>query len=161
MAGRGTATAIRTILGQYLRRREMDTRARQEQVRLSWREIVGDVIARVSSIQRIADGVVYVRCATPVWAQTLSFRRKEILAKVAAHAGGNAIREIRFNSLPESTEGLPSALGRAGKPSRRQPAEKPLSARQEQTVAAIAASLSEKASQSSPPRRPRNPIPQR
>ncbi|MFQ5808329.1 MAG: DUF721 domain-containing protein [Armatimonadota bacterium] len=159
MTARGSATGIGTILRKYLRTREMDTRARQEQVRLSWSEIVGDVIARVTSVQRIADGVIYIRCATPVWAQTLSFRRKEILVKIADHAGGNAIREIRFNSLPESTEGLPSALARAGKPSARQRPEKPLSARQEQTVAAIAASLSEKVTQSSLPRSTRNPIP--
>ena len=143
MPPRASPTPIGRILRKYLRTREMDVRARQEQVRLSWAEIVGEVIAQVSSVERIADGVAYVSCATPVWAQTLSLRRKHILAKVAEHVGSNAIREIRFNSLPHS----------AADGSERSPAlapsrhcgrhQKALTESQEQTVAAIAASLKE------------------
>ena len=78
----------------------MRSRARQEWVRVAWREIVGELIAGVSAVHRIADGVLYVRCTTPVWAHTLSLRQKEILAKIAEHAGSGVIREVRFSSLP-------------------------------------------------------------
>ena len=141
VAARGV-TSIATILREYLRGRDIDARTRQEQVRLSWKEIVGEVIARVSSVHRIADGVAYVGCATPVWAQTLSLRRTEILAKIAEHVGTGAIQDIRFSSVPAAGEDA----GYAGTSRPRQRhREKALTDAQEQTIAAIAASLREKA----------------
>jgi predicted nucleic acid-binding Zn ribbon protein len=82
----------------------MHRRARQESVRVDWPSIVGDVIARMSGVDRIADGVLYVHCATPVWAHTLSLRQKDILAKIAQRIGPDVIRGIRFSSLPGGSE---------------------------------------------------------
>jgi len=124
----------------------MDKRARQEQVRLSWSEIVGDVIARVSSVERIADGVAYVGCMTPVWAQTLSLRRNEILAKIGEHAGSSAIREVRFSSVSHSIESKKQSQSAAAQTGGHKPRPKPLTPSQEETIAAIAASLREKGS---------------
>jgi predicted nucleic acid-binding Zn ribbon protein len=150
MASIKSVTPIGNILRKFLHEHEMHARARQEQIRLSWREIVGDVIAQVSSVQRIAQGVAFVSCSTPVWAQTLSFRRKEILAKIEEHAGKGVIREIRFNCLPYAGAATEQAWRHNGRPGSLKQAPQRLTDKQEQTIAAIAASLTEKSTQQAP-----------
>lgn len=128
-------------MAQYLRRRHMHARTRQEQVRLSWGEIAGKVIAGVSCVQRIVDGVMYVHCATPVWAHTLSLRQREILAKIAEHVGANVIREVRFNALGARAEQrLQVGSNQAEHIRGRQP-KVALTESQERRIAALGASV--------------------
>ena len=145
VAGRGgRITRIGAIIRGYLGRHELDRRARQAQVSLSWAEIVGEVIARVSCVDRVADGVAYVHCVTPVWAQTLSFRRTQILAKIAERLGSNVISDVRFNSLPGIRPTATPVPARQP-PGTQRPAS--LTPQQEETIAAIAASLERKLTQ--------------
>ena len=68
----------------------------QYAVLTSWAEIVGQQIAKVTTAERIEDGILIVRVSTAPWRAELSLRKSEILEKVAARVGKAVVREIRF-----------------------------------------------------------------
>ena len=69
---------------------------RQYDVINTWESIVGEQIAKVTTVQRIDNGVLYVGVATAPWRAELSMKRREIIEKINSAVGRNIIKEIRF-----------------------------------------------------------------
>jgi len=69
---------------------------RQYNVITSWASIVGEKIARVTTPQRIDNGILFVHVSTAPWRAELAMRRMEILEKVNSAAGRKVIHDIRF-----------------------------------------------------------------
>lgn len=61
-----------------------------------WSEVVGERIAAVTQPERISQGVLYVAVSSAPWRAELTMRRKEIIDKINAAAGGTVVRDIRF-----------------------------------------------------------------
>jgi predicted nucleic acid-binding Zn ribbon protein len=68
----------------------------QYAVLTAWKDIVGEQIAKVTTAERIVDGVLIIRVSTAPWRAELSLRRAEILEKVTDLVGRGIVREIRF-----------------------------------------------------------------
>jgi len=81
---------------RLLRRLKIDGRIRENQGVLGWREAVGETVARRTETLAIWRGTLWVAVESSVWLQELSARRKEILDRLAAHAGQGTIRDVRF-----------------------------------------------------------------
>jgi predicted nucleic acid-binding Zn ribbon protein len=61
-----------------------------------WPEIVGAQIAKVTDVERIENGVLFIHVTNAPWRSELTFRRKEILTKIQQMMHSDVIKEIRF-----------------------------------------------------------------
>jgi predicted nucleic acid-binding Zn ribbon protein len=87
-----TAAALKD-LAQRLR----ITRTLSEyEVLTSWRELVGDQVARVAVPERIERGILFVSVANPSWRTELTMRRLEIREMINQAVGNKVVKEIRF-----------------------------------------------------------------
>lgn len=62
----------------------------------TWKQTVGDNIARNSRPEGIRAGVLFVGVSNSVWMQELSFLKKKIIEKINENLSGNRIKDIRF-----------------------------------------------------------------
>jgi predicted nucleic acid-binding Zn ribbon protein len=88
--------AVGAILQEMVRDLGIDQTLQQYNVLTSWASIVGKKIARVTTPQRIENGILFVQVSSAPWRAELTMRRMEILEKVNAAAGRQVVREIRF-----------------------------------------------------------------
>ena len=61
-----------------------------------WPDIVGAQVAKVTAIERIENGVLFVHVTNAPWRNELTFRRKELLHKIHLTMNGDVIKDIRF-----------------------------------------------------------------
>ncbi len=61
-----------------------------------WDEVVGEAIARITSVERLTDGDLYVRVRNPSWRMELNFRKKEIAERLNRQVGRELVRTIIF-----------------------------------------------------------------
>ena len=63
-----------------------------------WKEIVDERISNNTDAIKISNQTLFVSTSTPVWAQELSYLKKEMIIKFNERAGEEIIRDIRFKS---------------------------------------------------------------
>ena len=61
-----------------------------------WNTVVGETIARMTSVEQLKDGDLYVRVKNPSWRMELNFRKKEISERLNKAIGHDMIRTIIF-----------------------------------------------------------------
>jgi predicted nucleic acid-binding Zn ribbon protein len=66
------------------------------EVLTSWRELVGDQVARVAVPERIERGILFVSVSNPSWRSELTMRRLEIRELINQAVGNKVVKEIRF-----------------------------------------------------------------
>lgn len=86
------ATAITSFTSQL----GITKKLRQYSVLTAWEEIVGEQIAKVTTAQRVENGVLYVSVATAPWRAELTMRKREIMQKIHSAVEKNVIKDIRF-----------------------------------------------------------------
>jgi predicted nucleic acid-binding Zn ribbon protein len=64
-------------------------------VQSCWEAAVGTAIAAAAQPVAERDGVLTVRCEAAVWAQELDLMAPELLARLNAALGGDALRALR------------------------------------------------------------------
>jgi len=69
-------------------------------VQRAWPAVVGDGIAAEASPTAERDGVVTVSCRAAVWAQELDLMGPELVARLNAALGADAVRALRCISTP-------------------------------------------------------------
>lgn len=92
----GPAESVGQVMPRLLRRLKLDGRIREHQGVIGWREAVGETVARRTETLAIRRGTLWVAVESSAWLQELSARRKEILDRLAVHAGRGTIRDVRF-----------------------------------------------------------------
>lgn len=61
-----------------------------------WDSVVGEAIAKVTMVEQIKDGDLYVRVRSPSWRMELNFRKKEIVTRLNGAIGREMIKTIIF-----------------------------------------------------------------
>ena len=61
-----------------------------------WDEIVGETIAKVTRVEQLREGDLYVRVKSPSWRMELNFRKKDIVERLNRRIGREMIRTIIF-----------------------------------------------------------------
>jgi len=61
-----------------------------------WEKVVGDTIAKVTVIEKMKDGELYVRVRNPSWRMELNFRKRDIVNRLNKAIGYEMIRAIIF-----------------------------------------------------------------
>ncbi len=87
---------IKTVLNTYLFKSGLDAGVNQQQALRIWPTVVGKKIAEHTTAQDVEHGVLIVRTASPVWAQELHLKKKEVLFKINDSLGKKTIKDIRF-----------------------------------------------------------------
>lgn len=87
---------IASTLGSLIDR--LDTEGHFAIVRLvqAWPEIVGEAIARRTEVVELKFNTAVVRVSGAMWIQELNLLRPEIIARLRARLGNDAVRELRF-----------------------------------------------------------------
>jgi hypothetical protein len=70
------------------------------QVMADWSAIVGPAIAAVTTPRRLSAGTLTIACAGPI-AMELQHLAGEVIARINAHLGGQAVSALRFVQTPE------------------------------------------------------------
>ena len=70
------------------------------QVLADWSAIVGPAIAAVTTPRRLAAGTLTIACAGPI-AMELQHLATEVIARINAHLGSQAVAALRFVQSPE------------------------------------------------------------
>jgi len=70
------------------------------QVMADWPAIVGPAIAAVTTPRRLAAGTLTIACAGPI-AMELQHLAGEVIARINAHLGSQAVTALRFVQTPE------------------------------------------------------------
>jgi predicted nucleic acid-binding Zn ribbon protein len=68
----------------------------QYDVMAAWPDVVGPQIARVTTPQRMENGVLYVEVTTAPWRAELSMKRLELIEKLNTRVGTRVLNDIRF-----------------------------------------------------------------
>lgn len=63
-----------------------------------WSLVVDERVGKNTEPVKIKNRTLFVATANPVWAQELSFLKKEIIDKFNQQAGGKVIFDIRFKA---------------------------------------------------------------
>ena len=88
-APRSLSLALERVVGVLA---PATTLARVQEI---WRPAAGPAIAAAAQPSAERDGVLTVTCAASVWAQELDLMAGELIARLNAALGSNAIRELR------------------------------------------------------------------
>jgi len=62
----------------------------------NWEKIVGELIASVSTPERIQNKILYVKCSNPAWKQELYFFREKMLSCINSYLKNYEIRDIKI-----------------------------------------------------------------
>lgn len=62
-----------------------------------WDSVVGKQIAKMATATRITQGVLFVHVKTSTWRNELTLRKKEIIDKLNAVVGLEAVKDIKFH----------------------------------------------------------------
>ena len=92
----GPAESVGQVMPRLLKHLKLDGKINEHRGILGWREAVGETVARRTETLSIRGGTLWVAVENSVWMQELSARRKEILDRLAIHAGRGTIQDIRF-----------------------------------------------------------------
>ena len=88
--------SIKTVLNTYLFKTGLDKGVKQQQAVSLWPTAVGKKIAENTTVQDVKRGILLVHAESPVWAQELQFKKKEILSNLNSSLGKKTIKDIRF-----------------------------------------------------------------
>jgi len=61
-----------------------------------WDDVVGEAIAKVTDVEKMMDGNLYVRVRNPSWRMELNFRKRDIVTRLNKAIGYRMVRTIIF-----------------------------------------------------------------
>jgi predicted nucleic acid-binding Zn ribbon protein len=70
------------------------------EVQRVWPEVVGPMIAAQADPTTERDGVLAVTCSSAVWAQELDLMGPDLVGRLNAALGADAVRSLRCSSAP-------------------------------------------------------------
>ena len=70
------------------------------EVQRVWPDAVGDVIAAQAEPTSEREGVLTVTCSSAVWAQELDLMGPDLVGRINAALGAEAVRSLRCSSAP-------------------------------------------------------------
>lgn len=74
----------------------IEKKVKQYEVLNKWPQIVGEKIASVSSVEKIRDGILFVRVKNNVWRNELLFLKNKIKKNIEEEIGSGIIKDIIF-----------------------------------------------------------------
>jgi len=88
--------SLGVILNKLLRDLNIEQKVNQSQAIVLWPKIVGKRIAKISTPERISNGVLFVKVSSEIWRTELVFMKYKILHRLNQKLGQGVIKDIRF-----------------------------------------------------------------
>jgi hypothetical protein len=88
--------SIRGILESTLKGLELDFELKVYSIWGSWREIVGESLARQAQPRSIRNRILFIDVSHSTWVQQLQFLKPNLLEKLNAFLGEPILKDIRF-----------------------------------------------------------------
>ncbi len=61
-----------------------------------WSQVVGSHIVRISEVEKVVNGVLYVKVKNSAWRNELSFKKQSIIAQLNSKLQRNLVKGIVF-----------------------------------------------------------------
>jgi predicted nucleic acid-binding Zn ribbon protein len=87
---------LTSLIGEMYRSIGMTEAYDQYRTLQVWNTVVGETIARVTSVEQLKDGDLYVRVKNPSWRMELNFRKKEIAERLNKEIGHDMVKMVIF-----------------------------------------------------------------
>jgi predicted nucleic acid-binding Zn ribbon protein len=90
---------VGSLVSERLARLGFETKVREYMAPSVWAEMVGPQVAAATEVEKVKDGVLYVRTRSGMWAQELTFYKDDILRRLNRRIGARhepIITDIRF-----------------------------------------------------------------
>lgn len=84
------------IMGDVFRKIGMTEAYDEYKTLHMWESVVGETIAKVTSIEKMKDGDLYVKVRSPTWRMELNFRKRDITQRLNRAVGYEMVRSIIF-----------------------------------------------------------------
>ncbi len=94
----GAARSLAEILEAALQHSPLREGLHQQKVLSSWKEIVGEEIARHSEALALKDGILWVRVEGSAWSQELTLLKPQIKKRLEERLGKGTVNDVRFHS---------------------------------------------------------------
>jgi predicted nucleic acid-binding Zn ribbon protein len=88
--------SIQTLLGGLMKNRNLVGSLRRAMVLTLWDQVVGEVVARKSWAETMADGVLTVGVVNHTWAAELELLKPKILANYRQLLGRSSVKDVIF-----------------------------------------------------------------
>lgn len=105
----------RVLLGTWFRKNRYEITYQENLLKLRWREIIGDDLAKRTEPMKLRDGVLTLGVVNHVWLNELSFVKAELLEKIQAHWTDPEllpIQQLKLVYHPEISEDVRRELPR-------------------------------------------------
>ncbi len=121
-------------------------RAREQLCAVVWPQAVGQTVAAKCQVWRVRDGVAYVHCESPAWAQSLTLQQRQVVKKLNNLLGAKAIRSLRCSTAGVTAQPEPPPTAPdPPRPGEADLAQVTLSAAEAEALGATAANVRDRA----------------
>ncbi len=86
--------SLGTAIARMLKIYGIEKPVRQNEVFFIWQDIVGEVIAKHATPEKVAYNKLFVKVDSPIWRNELNFRKEEILKRINSQIKNAQIKEI-------------------------------------------------------------------
>jgi predicted nucleic acid-binding Zn ribbon protein len=95
--GRGkTPRQLTSVMAEMYRKIGMTDAYELFETLKIWNTVVGDTISKVTKVERLIEGDLYIRVTNPSWRMELNFRKREIASRLNREIGKEMIRTVIF-----------------------------------------------------------------
>jgi len=112
----GSLFDISSLVSGSLRAMELDGKVKEQTCLMVWDSVVGEQMAKVAQPEFVRDGCLFVITKSSVWANELTFYKKDIITKLNARVGVTVIKEIVFKVGKISRSKRTAATGERSSP---------------------------------------------
>lgn len=85
------------ILQDTLKRRHIPIDCRDQEIVTGWEKTVGPAVSQQTRPEKIRNRTLYLKVSSSIWMQQLQFMKAELIEKVNAALGKDAVDNIFFN----------------------------------------------------------------
>ncbi len=89
---------IGSVINSIVNRMGLSSKLKTSGIFNHWSEIVGEEIAKRSSPEKLARGILYISVSSSTWANELSLMSVQLIEKINAFAGEQVVKTIRFRT---------------------------------------------------------------
>lgn len=93
---RDDPVSVADALGDLVRERGWDERLSVQRVFTDWPGLVGDDVAAHSTVETFADGVLFVRADSTLWARQLQLLAAGLVRRLNAELGQNTVLRVEI-----------------------------------------------------------------
>ena len=89
------ATPLREVLREFMESSGVGAETVGDVIKVYWADTVGEQIAQATDVTSVVDGIVNVRTESPAWANELKYQTVEIVNRLNARLGKEAVTQLR------------------------------------------------------------------